>query len=263
MAKESGTKGVVDTRPDPGIDASLDELAKGLATGTLSRGKAIRWMGGALLGAALASVPGVAWANDCRPLGRECRRDSQCCSRNCIRRGDDKVCGCQEGQTRCGERCVNLRTNERHCGRCSNRCTDGECVNGMCQSEVVCEPPTTLCGGQCVDPATFQTDPKNCGSCGNACLAEQTCVEGFCRSPVGGRCGSASECQPDPGQTQGCDCRTATDGTSHCTISLTTPSDACTMFPGCTTQADCLLGTFCVPTFCEPQGDPGRCYPGC
>jgi hypothetical protein len=28
---------------------SFDELAKGLATGTLSRGKAIRWMGGALL----------------------------------------------------------------------------------------------------------------------------------------------------------------------------------------------------------------------
>jgi hypothetical protein len=47
---------------------SLDELAKELATGTLSRGKAIRWMGGALLGAALASVPGLAWANDCRRL---------------------------------------------------------------------------------------------------------------------------------------------------------------------------------------------------
>src|ERR671911_2272707 len=99
--------------PQGGVGLSLDELAKGLATGTLSRGKAIRWMGGAILGAALASVPGVAWANDdCRRLGRECRRDSQCCSRNCIRRGDDKICGCPEGKTLCkkpgGEgRCVN------------------------------------------------------------------------------------------------------------------------------------------------------------
>jgi Stigma-specific protein, Stig1 len=76
-------------------ESSLDELAKGLATGTLSRGKAIRWMGGALLGAALAAVPGVAWAEGGR---------------------------CPQGQTRCGERCVNLRTNERHCGSCSNRC---------------------------------------------------------------------------------------------------------------------------------------------
>jgi hypothetical protein len=51
-------------------ERSFDELARGLASGTLSRGKAIRWMGGALLGAALASFPGVAWANDCGRLGR-------------------------------------------------------------------------------------------------------------------------------------------------------------------------------------------------
>src|SRR5215212_690313 len=34
--------------PQGGVELSLDELAKGLASGTLSRGKAIRWMGGAL-----------------------------------------------------------------------------------------------------------------------------------------------------------------------------------------------------------------------
>jgi hypothetical protein len=134
-------------------ESSLDELAKGLATGTLSRGKAIRWMGGALLGAALASFPGVAWANDCRRLGRECRRDSQCCSRNCIRRGDDKVCACPEGKSRCNDRCVNLKTNERHCGSCFNRCEEGqECVDGVCSGgEPICTPscpppsPTVLC----------------------------------------------------------------------------------------------------------------------
>ena len=91
-------------------------------------------MGGALLGAALAFVPGVAWANDCRRLGRACRRDSRCCSRNCVRRGDDKVCGCPEGQTRCNDRCVNLNRNENHCGECFNRCAEEEeCVRGMCQ----------------------------------------------------------------------------------------------------------------------------------
>ena len=112
--------------PQEAREHSFAELAKGLASGTLSRGKAIRWMSGALLGAALASFPGVAWANDCRRLGRECRRDFQCCSRNCVRRGDDKVCGCPEGQTRCGVRCVNLITNERHCGSCFNRCPEGQ-----------------------------------------------------------------------------------------------------------------------------------------
>src|SRR5215212_11875700 len=92
--------------PQGGVELSLDELAKGLASGTLSRGKAIRWMGGALLGAALAAVPGVARADDDR---------------------------CSEGQTRCGERCVNLKTNERHCGSCRNRCTSNQrCCKGRC-----------------------------------------------------------------------------------------------------------------------------------
>jgi hypothetical protein len=129
-------------------ERSLDELAKGLATGTLSRGKAIRWMGGALLGAALASIPGVALADDdCRRLGRECRRDSQCCSKNCVRRRDDKVCACPEDKTRCGERCVNLDRNANHCGSCGNRCPDGqECVNGECPQEVPCPlEPTSCC----------------------------------------------------------------------------------------------------------------------
>jgi Stigma-specific protein, Stig1 len=116
-------------------ERSLDELAKGLATGTLSRGKAIRWMGGALLGAALASFPGVAWADDDR---------------------------CSEGQTRCGERCVNLQRNERHCGECFNRCEEGqECVEGVCS------------GGEptCVSPGC---SPCNCGPVGT--LNQSTCT---------------------------------------------------------------------------------------
>jgi hypothetical protein len=138
-----------------GVELSLDELAKELATGTLSRGKAIRWMGGALLGAALASFPGVAWADDdCRRLGRGCRRDSQCCSKNCIRRGDDKVCACPEGKSRCNDRCVNLDINENHCSECFNRCEEGqECVEGMCSGgEPICDPPCPE-GQVCVEVA--------------------------------------------------------------------------------------------------------------
>src|SRR5215210_3357636 len=90
------------------LDASFDDLSRALAEGSISRGKALRLMGATLVGAALASVvPGVAWADDdCRSFGRRCRRDRQCCSKNCVRRGDDKVCVCPEGKTRCGGRCV-------------------------------------------------------------------------------------------------------------------------------------------------------------
>jgi hypothetical protein len=91
--------------------------------------------------------------DDCRRLGRECRRDSQCCSGNCVRRGDDKVCACQEGKSRCGDRCVNLQRNERHCGECFNRCAEGqECDHGVC-------------GGGC--------DGQICGD--SCCTAEETC----------------------------------------------------------------------------------------
>jgi hypothetical protein len=124
-------------------ESSLDELAKGLATGAVSRRKALRWMGGALVGAALASVPGVAWANDDR---------------------------CSEGQTRCGERCVNLQTNERHCGSCSNRCRSTQ----------------TCCKGRCVN---LQTNERHCGSCSNRCAEGQECVGGMCQ---GGGCPSGT-----------------------------------------------------------------------
>ena len=40
---------------------SFDELAMGLAEGTVSRRKALRLMGAALVGGALASFPGAAW----------------------------------------------------------------------------------------------------------------------------------------------------------------------------------------------------------
>jgi hypothetical protein len=41
---------------------SFDELARGLASGSVSRRKALRLMGAALLGSTLASIPGVALA---------------------------------------------------------------------------------------------------------------------------------------------------------------------------------------------------------
>jgi hypothetical protein len=49
---------------DSSIATSFDDLAKGLASGTVSRLKALRLMGGALVAAALAAVPGggAAWA---------------------------------------------------------------------------------------------------------------------------------------------------------------------------------------------------------
>src|SRR5215208_2175543 len=133
-------------------ERSLDQLARALASGSLSRGKALRLMGGLLLGGTLGSLPGVAWAND-----------------------DDR---CPEGQTRCGERCVNLKRNERHCGSCFNRCRSTQ----------------TCCNGNCVN---LQRNERHCGSCFHRCAAGEECVEGVCTSPCvsnGLSCRGDSEC---------------------------------------------------------------------
>jgi hypothetical protein len=69
-------------------DRSFDELTRGLASGTLSRGKALRLMGAALVGGALASIPGIASAKP-KPAGAKCNHNHQCASGQCV----DRVCG--------------------------------------------------------------------------------------------------------------------------------------------------------------------------
>jgi hypothetical protein len=55
--------GEVPAREDRVRDHSLDELAKGLASGSLSRRDALKWAGAALVGGLLSAIPGVAWAD--------------------------------------------------------------------------------------------------------------------------------------------------------------------------------------------------------
>jgi hypothetical protein len=205
----------------------------------------------------LASVPGVALADDdCRRFGRRCRRDSQCCSKNCVRRGDDKVCGCPEGKTRCNDGCVNLKTDERHCGSCSNSCAEGqECVGGMCQGGG-CPSGTTTCGTEC-------------------CAGGQECVGGVCQCPsgttlCGGNC--VDNCQS--GQTldpSTCQClSTCPDQPCCCTCRYKDPNTGAitsTCFPGVPLGPGGVLDCpeFCSATVPPPgtqlNGATGTCAP--
>jgi hypothetical protein len=194
-------------------ERSLDQLARALASGSLSRGKALRLMGGLLLGGTLGSLPGVAWAND-----------------------DDR---CPEGQTRCGERCVNLQRNERHCGSCFNRCRSTQ----------------TCCNGRCVN---LQKNENHCGSCFHRCEEGQECVEGVCGStcvPTGSTCTADSEC-----------CSGICDGTCACKVSGSCSADSeccsgncnsgtCSACP--TGKVELSNGTCVTP--CGPLCDPGPC----
>lgn len=113
--------------------------------------------------------------------------------------------GCRAGLTSCVPFagggggitvCVDTKSNPNDCGACGNQqtqaniCAAGqECQGGICQpSSTGCAAPTPdacpMDGGRgggrvaCVDR---QTDPLNCGECGNACADNQSCVTGHCQ----------------------------------------------------------------------------------
>jgi Stigma-specific protein, Stig1 len=182
---------IQDSSPHPSsVTTSFDELTKGLATGAVSRRKVLRWMGSALVGAAFASVPGVAWA--------ACLEGQTRCEDRCVNlQTNERHCGscsnrCRSTQTCCKGRCVNLRRNERHCGSCSNRCAEGEeCVGGECQGD--CPSGTTLCGGACVSNICPQDQYFNTASC--QCVCPYTAI-----ARCGGNC--VANCPPD--QTLNC-----------------------------------------------------------
>jgi hypothetical protein len=140
---------------------SFDELAKGLATGTLTRVQALKLLGGAVLGAMLVPLfPERASADHsdedgCQGLSKPC--GSTCCgvAEECC---DGVVC-CDPGKDCCAGAC----------------CEVGKvCVGGYC----ACAPGTTECGSDCCDPAT-----EICGEDGR-------CHNQFCEScqAEGGNC---------------------------------------------------------------------------
>lgn len=87
----------------------------------------------------------------------------------------DGTLPCASGN-RCGDTCVSLDDDPRHCGACNNVCAPGErCVAGLCRA--ACPPGQSTCDGRCVNT---DTDQRHCGACGNACPEGQVCSMGRC-----------------------------------------------------------------------------------
>src|ERR687889_2866807 len=67
-------------------DSFFDELARGLADGSITRCKALRLMGAAVVGGTLGSLGMSEAGSDppgCKRNGKTCTRNVQCCSGNC------------------------------------------------------------------------------------------------------------------------------------------------------------------------------------
>jgi hypothetical protein len=166
--------------------SSFDELAVGLASGEVSRRRALRLMGAALVGGTLGSLGGVAGADLCKPNGKVCKKNQQCCSGNC---DSSKKCApaCASGQVLCNGNCV------------SNSCltNSGQVFNtSTCQ----CECPTDrvkLSNGTCAKPCAFGT--ADCDGCGIGC-AEDVLGSRYC---ISGVVDSAPPCANDSGCPSG------------------------------------------------------------
>jgi hypothetical protein len=189
-------------------ERSFDELARGLASGDMSRRRAIKLMGGVLVGGTLASLGlgGVAAADEeCKPLTRKCRKNEQCCSGNCSKSGTSRsgTCACQEN----GGSCAN-----------NSQCCSGICASGTCAAACVANGGSCTSGSECCS-----------GNCKSG-----TCVAS-CIPP------SATPCDPtDPsacGPRPGCVCNDEVSGGAYCGGGGGTTV--------CTTSCDCPTGQFC------------------
>ncbi len=97
-------------------------------------------------------------------------------------------CVCPHGLTRCGNACVDLRTDRDNCGGCSIRCGFGAfdsnvtsaCSYGACT--FACKQGWGDCNGDLSDACevNLNSDPRNCGACGNSCNVGQPCILGQC-----------------------------------------------------------------------------------
>jgi hypothetical protein len=204
---------------------SFDELTRGLASGSISRGRALRLMGAALVGSTLGSLGGVAAADDeCKPLERKCRKNHQCCSGNCSKSGTSKsgTCACQENGGTCGS---------------NSQCCSGNCSSGTCAA--ACKP-------------NFTEE--------SLCVADSECCSGACvhSDPSDPSFGACLPCHC-PNETSACLCRNRADVTGTVCIDFSRPSELhtvpscadCVFFPGSVCYFQSGGGIGCAPT-CGP-----------
>src|SRR5215212_1147028 len=115
MTTEDLPRGVHD-QEDATEEHSFDELARGLANGTVSRQQALKLLGGAVLGGVLASIPGMAWAHH-KPGHR-------------VPAGQAKQC---YPDILCDGLCYNSNADPCNCGGCGIVCAPGQCcIAGGC-----------------------------------------------------------------------------------------------------------------------------------
>jgi len=243
---------------------SLDTLARSLASGTISRGRALWLVGGAC------------------PTG--CPHGQYCCPTTTARGGKPtsgtcipvtQTCssaGCPNaGEVRCGGACVSVLTDVNNCGTCGHACdaTVGEvCVNGTCQ----CPPGWTILEGVC---SCFRYDSVygfvNLCPPGQHCQGQGSSSDNlsFTRCPAGTCCAErlgneAITCatRAEGSVTSECMCVRTSEGSTSCLEAEPLPCHPVVEGASytCTTSTECPAGTVCGAGYCRtPCGGEDPC----
>ena len=151
----------------------------------------------------------------CEPV---CEDGTELCGTECLNFNDlhlESCEACSAGYCDTDENLANgceasTQDDDNHCGACGNACSEGEkCSEGTCT--LICQDGELYCNGECLkaeelhlaacdacaenycdtdnnlangcEAFALADDAGNCGACGLACNAGESCVSGSCRKP--------------------------------------------------------------------------------
>ena len=160
-------------------DGFFDDLARGLADGSLTRGKALRLMGAAVVGGTLGSL-GIGEASadppGCKRNGKPCTRGTQCCSGNC----SGGTCQAQTTTTTTTSTTTPTTSTSTSTTSTSTSTTSTSTTPGCFQDATTCTNDTQCCSGICDSTETGLC--RTCRGIGAVCSVNDQCCGGGCES---------------------------------------------------------------------------------
>jgi hypothetical protein len=224
-----------------GRGIGIDDIARDLAAGEISRRSALKRIAVTALGLGAAASPaGLAHAVGGGCPGDRVKCGGKCCPQNArCRRGK---CKCKAGYEKCGRKCVDTDSSVKHCGACGNKCADGQvCADGECVTQI-CSP------GQTQPCYSGPPGTQNVGVCVGG---TRTCnAQGTAYGPCVGEVTPSTEIC-DNGQDDDCDgLIDGADGNDCCTPDC--PAGSCDD-DGCGGNCACESGFVCDGGICVEQ----------